>query len=417
MAPFSRALLRLILALGFTQYSFGTDFTYDSDPHFENEGFEAQAQEVVLDINVIPEPYIVPSPITSWTTGGTGTAQLMANFHPDDGYLWSGEGQLYLSLSSGGTYVEQTITGLIPGVTYWISCHTTQRLASAAGVLSVFVDGSLLWSREPASGVFTREMEAFLSTGTSALVRFMNSAPSQVNAPVLLDWVAITEDGNPKMRNGNFEANSDISGWSYMAGPESITGWRGFGSRVLIENGEKGIDWGALDSGDGKYYVGIQDANDFLKQTVTGLSPVGTYTLSFLYAARPTEIRCETCESGGRLALIIEGNIVWQTHPSQTSFQSHELTFTATTPAVTIMFNNTSLEGDRAVFIDKVVIVGTLFFSNYDFEADNSTTCSTLTGWAGSGARCLVANGGASPAGCVLDSESGSYYLSLEENQ
>lgn len=47
------------------------------------------------------------------------------------------------------------------------------------------------------------------------------------------------------------------------------------------------IPWGGLNSGSGAYYMVLRGTGASIQQVVTGLTPVGTYTLSFLAAERP----------------------------------------------------------------------------------------------------------------------------------
>ncbi|KAK3255321.1 hypothetical protein CYMTET_35491, partial [Cymbomonas tetramitiformis] len=55
---------------------------------------------------------------------------------------------------------------------------------------------------------------------------------------------------------------------------------------------------------------------------------------------------------------------------------------------------------------------------NNDFEMDGEVACGVIavTGWGGGDRRCIVPNGNASEDGCTFDSDSGDYYISLEDN-
>ncbi|KAK3276507.1 hypothetical protein CYMTET_15426 [Cymbomonas tetramitiformis] len=349
----------------------------DIDPQVSNGGFES---------TTITSMQYVTS-VTGWTL--SGTAILIPDGSLDWGGLSSDYGVNYLGLQGTGSYIEQTVTGLIDTRTYWVSVTIAVRPGNEGGKVALYIDGTQRWSKESSTTAFSVEgNNAFTASGTSVVIKVTNDSPAG-DYTVFVDNIIIS-DGNPKVLNGDFEAQDDIDPC-------------------------------------GKYFVALQDTDDYFEQYVHGLSPVGTYTLSFLYAARPIAIECQTCLSGARLALKIDDIQVWAAFPSSTGFITKEFTFTATKTYVKLRWENVSpvtakLDNDKAVFIDNIVLPGTLLAADYDFETGGVEGCA-VTGLAGntslagqtwSGSLCIFKNGVTNSDGCNFDSYSGETYISLE---
>eukprot|EP00854_Cymbomonas_tetramitiformis_P010689 gene10689-12640_t len=306
----------------------------------------------------------------------------------------SGYGSMYIGLQGSGAYIEQTVSGLLPGHTYWVSMMFSKAVSDTAFESTAFT--------------------AFNATGASVKIKIANSSPSG-DFTVFADFVIIT-DGNPKLLNGDFEEQDTIDPWAYVT---SVTGYESGGSRVIIKNGPEGSDWGGLDSKSGTYYFALQDTDDYIEQTVHGLSPVGTYTITFMYASRPPV--CGTCLSGGKLSFFVDGVEVWSALPSNSAWATYTYTFAATTTYKKFRWENTSpvtqlVDNDKAVFIDNIVLPGTILFGDYDFETGGATGCSitSLTSWTWTGTICIFANAAQNTDGCTFDSYSGETYLSME---
>ncbi|KAK3244740.1 hypothetical protein CYMTET_45666 [Cymbomonas tetramitiformis] len=373
----------------------------DIDPEVGNGSFEAEQRT----------SWAYSTSLTSWTVGSN--VVLIPTGDVAWGSLSSGYGSMHIGLQGAGTTIQQTVSGLLTGYTYWVSMVLASRDDGAK--VGLYIDGSLAWSVTPSTSTFeATPFTAFQATGTSVTLKIINDSPSG-DYTAFVDFVIIS-DGNPKTLNGDFEEQDYVTPWKYMT---NVTGWNGAGSRVIITNGATGSDWGGLDSGSGKYYLALQDTDDYVEQVIHGLSPVGTYTMTFLYASRPPV--CGTCLSGGTLAFIVDGVQIWSTIPSNTAWANYTYTFTSTSTWKKFRWENTSpvtveLNNDKAVFIDNIVLPGTALIGDYDFETGGTTGCSitSLTSWSWSGSLCIFKNAETNSDGCNFDSYSGETYLSME---
>ncbi|KAK3275390.1 hypothetical protein CYMTET_16480, partial [Cymbomonas tetramitiformis] len=387
----------------------------DIDPQVANGSFE--------DDNTGTVAYVTT--LSGWAVNGTCISV------PDGTESWgslsSEYGAAFIGIQGEGSYVAQTVTGLTASRNYWLALVTAARPGNPGARLALYINDVRIWVKSPSDAGFEVEgNNAFTVPGTTALIRLSNESPSG-DYTVFVDFVVIT-DGNPKVLNGDFEAQDDVQYWRYI---NAVTGWNGAGSRMLIANGEAGSAWGGLDSGrqgpnptkpprpSGAYYVGLQDHSSWVEQTVHGLSPVGTYTVSFQAAARPAT--CGTCQWGGALALLVDGVRVWQAEPSNTSWLSYSHTFESAATHVTLRWENSSPYvvgevNDKAVFLDNVQLPGTLLAGESSFESSGQSGCglTSLPPWALSGSICRFANGASNTAGCTLDSYRGESYVSLE---
>ncbi|KAK3263002.1 hypothetical protein CYMTET_28171 [Cymbomonas tetramitiformis] len=362
-AETASALVSLLLHDSLLSIANANQFNYstfvDEDPIVFNGYFEDHAYTNTTSWRVREASAVV----SGWVCGGNNTVVLVRQPDPTWGSLNSGDGSFHLAMQGPATFCGTSLTGLTVGMTYWLSAKIARRavdqdgailqlLLNTSAVTSYFdyANMTVLYSGSPPSADFETQMIGFTATSTDASLTVLNASPFG-DYTVFVDKIIIT-DGNPKVLNGDFEEDTGVGKWKYM---QDITGWSGFGSRALVSS--EYPDWGGLNSGSGKYYVAIQDSDDYVEQTVEGFSTNGEYTATFLYAARP--LVCGTCIVGAELGFYVDGVLIEKMIPNYTAFELYTYgPFVPTSSEVTFKFMNTATSGDKAVFVDNLRVPG-----------------------------------------------------------
>ena len=133
----------------------------------------------------------------------------------------------------------------------------------------------------------------------------------------------------------------------------SPVGWTNSNSTRLIIIKNEGTAWGNRDSGDGSYYIGLQNyggVTSDISQVIRNLIVNKEYRVTFSAAKR----------SSAAATLRVVCNGVTKTYTSflSDSFKSYTFTFTANKTEDTLVFKNNTLgTADITIFIDNVSVV------------------------------------------------------------
>ena len=289
---------------------------------------------------------------TFWESGGSGIVMVQQGNNPWGG-LSSGSGINYISIQGSGAYIQQTITGVTPGVAYEISFLCSSRPGYGDDeTFNVQVDGNVIWETgHPPDSAFGEESAIFTARTNTAVLRIENDSPAG-DQSVLIDAVTIArmELGAPlTMTNPGFEDDVLTEAYTYM----TPAGWVS-SATVVAQNGNG--PWGGLTSGVGANYLSIQGNGAYVEQTLRGLQSGTVYEVRFLAAERPGYGGDES------LAVKVDGVAVWEsTHPAEV-FQVYRVAFTAQSPDGTavLRFENDSPSGDRSIFVDDISVAACL---------------------------------------------------------
>ncbi|KAK3246990.1 hypothetical protein CYMTET_43501, partial [Cymbomonas tetramitiformis] len=302
---------------------------------------------------------------------------------------------------------------LVAGRTYWVSVLHALRPGDdfVGGILALYVDDKLAWRESPSSTKFTSRLESFVPMSDRAVLKILNDSP-EGDKTVFADFVGVT-DGNPKLLNGGFE-DQPVTDESGFLETTDILAWRSVprlnglwnaGGKAIITNGNEA--WGGLSSGSGTYYLALQTNNVAIEQRVTGLSSKGVYTISFMYAERPSGNCFPGCIAGGKLSFYVDNVLKWTGNPSYFEFQTFTYSVTPSGSSMLLRFENSAITDKSAVFLDNVVMPGSLLFSDPGFEAGSASE------WTTAGNVVVTVSSAATSAGCTINGTSGAYFLSL----
>ena len=164
------------------------------------------------------------------------------------------------------------------------------------------------------------------------------------------------------VHNPDFEF--DAHGTAYQYQP--VTSWVSVsGSGVVVaQNGN--APWGSLDSGNGAYYLVLQNRGSGVQQQISNLAPGATYGVTFLAAERPgygTNERMQVFVNnqplvpvGNDSSLVTNGTLI---DPPDTAFVPYVAHFVAAASGRNLLsFENASPNSteDRSVFLDAVQV-------------------------------------------------------------
>ena len=353
------------------------------------------------------------------------------------GGLDSGSGGYYVSIQGGGAYIEQKVCGLSEeGASYKFSFLAAHRPGYGDDeTLRVLVNGEIVWETGHPADDFTKYDVIFTSSNVRtsdpshphpagcAYLRVENDSGeddtdgASRDRSVFVDQFSIGEivpAGTVTVANADFEEDALDDGYKY----QNPLGWPdSTGGIVQVKNGNG--PWGGLDSGSGGYFVSIQGAGAALQQTVGGLTVGNWYMLSWLCADRPGYGDDEL------MKLFAGGTEIWEaTHPfvhANGLWSAYSAAFMATSTEAVIRWENDSPDGDKSVFIDKVIMVGIdapggvgVAINNGDFEMDaiEGYVYVLPKMWSGGGGTVIVENGNGPWGG--LSSGSGEYFMSIQ---
>ncbi len=296
--------------------------------------------------------------IGPWTVGGSGV-DLHENTHRNLGNGGAdGQGHIDLRGNNSGS-ISQTINGLVPGNTYTLNfnyaLHTIAGGSASANVsiagLSELVTATIIGSID-----WTLASYTFTATSISETLTFSGlSSEGHPNTGVLIDTVSVTPlSSGSLVEGGGFEAlQAPVGGWIPVTPGSSIGAWTVGGSGVdLQENTHRGLGNGGAE---GQSNVDLRGTNSgSVTQTITGLVPGNTYTLTFNHAIHDLA-------GGSAIANVSIANFdetFTSTIVGSIDWASATYSFTANSATETLVFSGISSAGNMntGVLIDNVII-------------------------------------------------------------
>ena len=280
-----------------------------------------------------------------WGWSGTGgVAEAGSGYTPQGlvgGAVWAEQAAGRFSgffMSSSDSAMEQRIEGLVPGSPYVLSfLHGSSNAYGTRkpAYMRVSFNGTTFATYDVTVPGWTLRVLSFVAPSASVILRFEGYMAGSVNtlsvadvqlvagvaasatpysspasvaggASAVLGWwdsasttqlvpANVLPTGTNCITNGTFEGlvTSDTtvaSTTSTSSTAVSAYGWGWGGSGLLVSSAtyRPALGGAGLPGGAPSWFAGIQQAGSFLQQTVTGLTPGATMTLSFYMAWRYT---------------------------------------------------------------------------------------------------------------------------------
>lgn len=263
-----------------------------------------------------------------------------------------------IGFRQGAGVVSQEIAGLTPGERYWLQLRYNVRNCCGDFVqnMTVRFDGveiGLVEGIRPvgADNPYRSRTFEFTPAAGTGLLEIEGSGAN--DHTLLLDAITIVprEEGNVIVINPSFEASGPVSGTGVFAPPLRISGWEGEGVfGVNLGGAGPFADNGTVPDQDLAAFIQGPGA---LRQTLAGLLPGQTYTVSFAVNARSGDFPNLRVEAGP--AVVFEGEIepVGGSEP----YRVVTGTFVADASQVELAFIQTK-EGEHTVLLDDVRVLG-----------------------------------------------------------
>lgn len=292
--------------------------------------------------------------ISSWTSTSPDTGLNRAG----QPFLDNGSvpDALQVAFLQGPATLSQTIGGLVPSQSYWLQLLYNARTGGSTSAVIRFA-GAQIGSIPPvtpagAANPFYSLTIPFTPPASSGLLEIVTSVTG--DATLLLDAVTILPRtaADVVLQNGSFDASGRLPTPGY-AGASPIAGW------TLTGGGGLNSDGGGpfADNGDApdQEMVLFMQNTGSISQTVTGLAPGGTYTLSYAVNAR------NCCTAGptpytitiGPTALMSEAILPVGFGP----WHQRYAVFTAPAASAALTFNSTNTAGDHSLLLDNIRLI------------------------------------------------------------
>jgi hypothetical protein len=277
--------------------------------------------------------------ISGWTGSGAA-AQVWAAYNSAYG----------VELLNTGNYAEQTITGLSPNTSYTLTVDAKGVSGTGRGYVYVKDHGFAQINK----GIISDNN--FHSTSIT-FVTGANSTSATIGGyctvkRIALDNIAV-KPTPVLVQNGDFDNGN-------------ITGWTGSGAAAQV--------WAAYNS---SYGVELLNPGNYAEQTITGLSPNTSYTLT---------VYGKGVSGTGQGYLYVKdygGTQINQSITSDNSFHSMTITF-VTGPTSTSATIGGYCTVKRIAFDGFVLNESPVLVQNGDFEIGN------INGWTGSGGTAMI---------------------------
>ncbi|MCL4177303.1 MAG: DUF642 domain-containing protein, partial [Verrucomicrobia bacterium] len=287
------------------------------------------------------------SAIADWT-GGSGVNRSAGPFHngtiPD---------RAQIAFLQGANTISQLLTDLEPGKNYWLQVrYNARNCCGDFPDMTVSIDGTALGTEsaiQAADTYYFRNFE-FTPTMDTALLEISGKPNAGGDATLLIDAVAVVQRdaGNVVIQNPSFEASGIVPLPGTFSG-QNLSGWQGEGTFGLNLSGDSFADNGITPEGS---LVAFVQGVGSLSQTLNGLIPNETYTVSFAYNARSGNQPHLLVTADAAVLLDVDVDPVGSNPYHQAS-----VTFTAQTGSAVLRFAQTA-EGDQTVLFDDIRVVG-----------------------------------------------------------
>lgn len=292
------------------------------------------------------------SSVDAWA-GGSGVNQGDGPFH-DNGLV---PDRARIVFMQGNQVMRQTVTGLTPGKQYWVQLRYNIRNCCGDKTVGMTVrfDGTDLGTVENITAVGgTEPYRSRNFTFTPAADTGVLEIASVVtgDGTLLIDAVTIVQrdDGNVVVQNPSFEASGTLPQPGIIAPAERISGWTAEGNAGVDAGGGAYADNGAIPNQDLVAFIRGPGA---LSQSLTGLAPGQTYKVTFWFnagSAGATHI-IATADSAVLLDVDVTPVGVGK------AFHKASTTFVASTPGVTLRFEQTGAD-PATLLLDDIYVEG-----------------------------------------------------------
>ncbi|MBM3847166.1 MAG: hypothetical protein FJ405_12895 [Verrucomicrobia bacterium] len=312
-----------------------------------------------------PQGWPYYSPIDDWGSGGTGVNDLTYDaggpFHNAGTPVPDGR---RIGFKQGSGSISQLITGLTPGLRYWIQFRYDARNGSDLDIAVRFstvsqggaLDEELDIIRKPrparaTSSPYYSRTVPFVPDAEGGLLRFQ--VTSRGDSTALFDAVTIVQrdEGNFPVINPSFEASGVVFNGASSAGQNwpAISGW--------VKSGVAGVDdgtGGVADNGaiPDQGIVAFITGPGSLTQTLEPVVPGSDYTLEFAYNAKSGSTPHLIVMAGG--AVLWEGDVA--AVGGSEAYRTQSLTFRPGSDISRLTFSNSV--ADASVLIDNVKVLG-----------------------------------------------------------
>ncbi|MGM0879913.1 MAG: carbohydrate binding domain-containing protein [Bacillota bacterium] len=332
----------------------GGNSTYKTN----NDHFNATARYVRITITGLSAG--VPASFNEFRVLKNNSSSLVKNGDFENGHtaVWTGNGMLThisaavnstfgLDLRSAGNYAEQTITGLSPNTSYVLTVDAKGVSGTGRGNVYVKDYGGNQVNKGIISDNTFHSTSITFATGpnaTSATIGVNNTS-----GRIQFDNFVL----RPLIQNSGFEDGT-------------ISGWTGSGAAAQV--------WAAYNS---TYGVELLNSGNYAEQTITGLSPNTSYTLT---------VDAKGVSGTGRGYVYVKDYGAAQVNKgiiSDNNFHSTSITF-ITGPNSTSATIGVFCTATRVAFDNFSIKPTPVLVQNGDFEGGN------LSGWTGSGAATQV---------------------------
>lgn len=231
--------------------------------------------------------------IEAWEAAGPGQSGVNDVTQPfaNNGIIPDQRQVAFLQVISGTESLSQQINRLIPGQRYWLQFQYNARSSVSVAPVSLEAcfDGQVLHTVANVQPVgagqpYVSVTAPFTATATGGLLEFIVTG-SGADATVLLDAVSIVPRGADDIvvSNPGFESTGRLPGSGLQLSYGRIAGWTTTGLAGTNLDGTGPF----ADNGMGAGVVAfLQYRDSSLSQTLVGLTPGASYTLSFLVNAR-----------------------------------------------------------------------------------------------------------------------------------
>ncbi len=314
-----------------------------------NPGFESNYNET----------YPHYSPIDEWNgpAGGTGLNRADGPFH-DNGLIPDGH---QVGFAQGSVSIAQEVGGLAVGAPYWLQFHYNTRncCGGTIGLVASFGEQELFrvdaLEMVGIGEAYHFAQIPFIPESASDTLTFAGTAEG--DATFLLDALTIVPrpETDLVIINPSFEATgaAALPAPGYLGTMDGdanapLAGWEAQGSYGVNASGIGPFADNGLNP-DQDDVVFLQGAGSMIRQTVSGLIPGSTYTLSYHYNARSGNTPTLQVEIGGNLAQQTFVSPVGGEQP----YHTHTFSFQATSDSADLQFAQMGA-GDQTVLLDDV---------------------------------------------------------------
>ena len=311
-----------------------------------------------------------PAQITGWTASGTGSPGINPGAGAGNPFNDNGNDSTNVAFlqANGGntTTLSQSISGFSAGATYVVNynynarncCGDNPNLVTSIGSANTTISNiqPVVNLAGGASNPYYSVYVPFTATGTTQTLSFTATGHGS-DATALLDNVKIQRVTMASISNPSFEANSNpgvgygpINGWTFTTTGTNQAGTNPGASGNFFIPGRGGAN---ATPPDGNQVAFIQDAGT-LSQTVSGLTPGVTYTLSFFDGHRFGD-----SGPGDTLTTIIGGTTLGTDTPNVNEYTPITYSFLATSSSELLQFVHGNVTGDQSIALDDVAIFTT----------------------------------------------------------